>query len=109
MLVKLGSIDSLVLKEDTTLVKVGGLSKVGVESAWDDNKKNEEGTEQDSDLVVLLKEVSWESNGHGVTSRTIWVSILLEVLISCLVGKHLFQTILVNLWRGGMYLRCRPW
>ena len=43
-------------------------------------------------MVILLEEVSWESNGDGVTSRTIWVSILLEVFVGCLVGQNLCHT-----------------
>jgi len=87
LLVELGSVGSLVFEENALLVLDGGVSEVDVEETWNNHKEDEEGTEENEDLVLLLKKVFREGDSNGIATRSIWVTILLKVLVGCLISQ----------------------
>ena len=62
---------------------------MSVEEAWDAHQQDEEGKEQDGKVVLSIKKHPGQSDGDIVATRSVGVAILLEVLVSSLIGQDL--------------------
>ena len=62
---------------------------MSVEEAWDAHQQDEEGKDQDGKVVLGIKKHLGQSDGDIVAAGSVGVAILLEVLVSSLVGQDL--------------------
>ena len=65
---------------------------MSVEEARDEDEQDEEGEEEDGQVVLGVEQEPWQRNGDVVAAGAIGVAVLLEVLVSSLISKNLFET-----------------
>jgi len=89
ILVDLGAVNPLVLYQYAVFILRRGVSKVDVEEAGDDNEQDEEGAEEDGDLVFFLQEEARQGDCNIVVAWAVGVAVLFEIFIRGLVSKDL--------------------
>ena len=74
---------------DSILVFRRRITEVEVQETRDQHQQNEEGAEQNWNLVVLLEKETRKGNGNIVAARAVGVTVLLKVFIRGLIGQDL--------------------